>query len=130
MFRHADTFNKPLNNWDVRKVINMKYMLAQASSFNPTLADWKLESIASYGIDGMFVDAKDFRQNMCKWAEYLIAAQAIHHDKPYPYNSYPYDPPHETHYGTFAGTNCPDWSDPFYNGRACGCLCVSKCPMT
>ena len=37
MFHGAESFNQPLNNWNVSKVTRMSYMFAYARSFNQLL---------------------------------------------------------------------------------------------
>jgi hypothetical protein len=44
-FEGYSSFNQPLNDWDVSKVENMKYMFYGASSFNQPLCDWKVEKV-------------------------------------------------------------------------------------
>jgi surface protein len=41
MFSDAESFNQPLDKWNVSKVKNMNYMFADATSFNqPLHAPW------------------------------------------------------------------------------------------
>ena len=41
MFAFANSFNQPLDKWNVSKVKNMNYMFADATSFNqPLHAPW------------------------------------------------------------------------------------------
>eukprot|EP01042_Synura_sphagnicola_P036898 gene36898-biopygen34414 len=42
MFDGAESFNQPLDTWDVRQVIDMGSMFAEATSFNQSLGMWAL----------------------------------------------------------------------------------------
>ena len=42
MFRHARSFNQPLNNWDVPKLRYMQSMFYAARSFDQPLDNWNL----------------------------------------------------------------------------------------
>lgn len=48
----------------------MKNMFAQAVT-STLIATWAAENI-----DGMFVGAENFNQNLCNWADYLIAMRS------------------------------------------------------
>ena len=41
MFSSALVFDKPLNNWDVKKRENLEWMFAGAINFNQSLSSWK-----------------------------------------------------------------------------------------
>ena len=45
MFQGADSFNQPLNKWNVSKVTNMGGMFYDASSFNQPLNNWNVSTI-------------------------------------------------------------------------------------
>ena len=65
MFRGAVQFNRPLNNWDVRRCLNMSEMFYNASAFNQPLNSWKpLELVR---IDEMFTGAESFAQDITMW---------------------------------------------------------------
>jgi len=58
MFAGASSFNQPLNNWNVSKVTDMRWMF-EASSFNQPLNDWNVSNVTD--MDHMFVDASSFK---------------------------------------------------------------------
>ena len=65
MFENATMFNDPsINDWDVSKGTNFKNMFANAKAFNQPLADWKVNATS---IDGMFMGAENFNQNISAW---------------------------------------------------------------
>ena len=45
MFIEANSFNQPLNNWNVSSVKDMKYMFSRAIRFNQPLNDWDVSNI-------------------------------------------------------------------------------------
>ena len=49
-----------INNWDVSKVTNMKFMFEGAVSFNQPLNNWNVSNVK--GMGGMFEDASSFNQ--------------------------------------------------------------------
>ena len=51
MFEYADSFNQPLNNWDVSKVTNMS-VFEYADSFNQPLNNWDVSKVTN--MSGMF----------------------------------------------------------------------------
>lgn len=46
-FRSADTFNQPLNEWNVSNVRYMDAMFYEASSFNQSLLKWNTQNVIS-----------------------------------------------------------------------------------
>ena len=61
MFHGADTFNQPLNNWDVSNdVTTMGGMFGNASSFNQPLNNWNVSNVRSMW--DMFNGATSFNQ--------------------------------------------------------------------
>ena len=44
MFWDAHSFNQPLNNWNVSKVVYMSEMFNGASSFNQPLNNWNVSN--------------------------------------------------------------------------------------
>ena len=64
-FRNADSFNQPLNDWNVSQVTAMGGMFSEASSFNQPLNDWNVSSVTS--MKGMFRSADSFNQTLNDW---------------------------------------------------------------
>ena len=58
MFGGAESFNQPLNNWNVSKVIAMDSMFWNATSFNQPLNNWSVSNVRYMG--GMFDGATSF----------------------------------------------------------------------
>ena len=44
MFSSADSFNRPINKWNVSNVWNMYHMFSGASSFNQPINKWNVSS--------------------------------------------------------------------------------------
>ena len=44
MFIRAESFNQPLNKWNVSKVTNMEEMFYRAESFNQPLNNWNVSN--------------------------------------------------------------------------------------
>ena len=45
MFNNAESFNQPLDSWNISSVKNMKGMFSNAGSFNQSLHSWNVISI-------------------------------------------------------------------------------------
>ena len=43
MFYHAESFNQPLNNWNVSNVTNMEGIFLRAFNFNQDLSSWNID---------------------------------------------------------------------------------------
>ena len=54
MFWNAESFNQPLNNWNVSNVTNMKFMFWGAESFNQPLDKWNVSNVTN--MKWMFLD--------------------------------------------------------------------------
>ena len=52
MFYKAESFNKPLNDWQVNNILDASYLFYGAKNFNQELSKWKINTIK-------------FRDNMC-----------------------------------------------------------------
>ena len=50
MFQKAESFNQPLDSWDVSSVNYMGEMFDEASSFNQTLNSWDVSNIVNMDI--------------------------------------------------------------------------------
>ncbi|MEP0265927.1 BspA family leucine-rich repeat surface protein [Dokdonia sp.] len=70
MFRQNNTFNKPLNNWDVSKVENMRDMFRDATGFNQSLANWDITSVTN--LSGMLnnsgLSIENYDATLTGWA--------------------------------------------------------------
>lgn len=85
MFNAASSFNQPLGAWSVGKVTSMQNMFKSAESFNDATIDgWDVSNCED--MDGMFLNAGSFSQNLCAWGNVL--------------------PPGATVDSMFAGTSC------------------------
>ncbi|MBQ9817185.1 MAG: DUF285 domain-containing protein [Proteobacteria bacterium] len=73
MFHIAKSFNQPVGNWDVSNVTDMREMFAYAESFNQPVEMWNVSKAEK--LSGMFRFAESFNQPVEKWnisnAEYL-----------------------------------------------------------
>ena len=47
MFHDAQSFNQPLNNWNVSKVRYMNWMFENARSFNQPLNKWNVSNVTN-----------------------------------------------------------------------------------
>jgi surface protein len=66
MFFSAQTFNQPLNSWDVSLVDNMQQMFNVAEAFNQPLDNWDVSSVTT--MFGMFFgNQMTFNQNIGSW---------------------------------------------------------------
>jgi len=65
MFNSAHSFNQPINSWDVSNVENMLSMFASATSFNQPLDNWDVSNVTN--MYWMFADATSFNQNLGDW---------------------------------------------------------------
>lgn len=45
MFRYAEAFNEPLDNWDVNNVTDMSSMFEGAEAFNQPLNNWDVINV-------------------------------------------------------------------------------------
>jgi len=60
MFGGAESFNQPLNDWNVSNVDNMSRMFFNAESFNQPLNDWNVSNVTN--MDWIFLGASSFNQ--------------------------------------------------------------------
>ena len=72
MFCEADSFNQPLNDWNVSKVKYMEAMFWCATSFNQPLNKWNVSNVKS--MYAMFAEAESFNQPL--QAHWLTSARA------------------------------------------------------
>ena len=48
MFSNANSFNQPLDNWDVSKVTLMNYMFNKAIDFNQDISNWNVSNVIDF----------------------------------------------------------------------------------
>lgn len=96
MFKGTSSFNQPLDSWDVSLVSNMQEAFAD-SIFNQPLSSWDVGSTRQYR--SMFQNSF-FNQNLCPWMDKYKATGVTFYT---------------TSNNVFAGSACPDTSDPDYN---------------
>jgi len=65
MFRHAVSFNQPLESWNVGNITDIYAMFYNAQSFNQSLQSWNVAKVTNMG--GMFVNSKKFNQPVGNW---------------------------------------------------------------
>jgi len=56
---------KPINDWDVSNVTNMKGMFSGYLEFNESLEDWNVSNVTN--MNEMFYDCAKFNQSLAKW---------------------------------------------------------------
>jgi len=59
------TFNRPINNWNMRNVKEMSFMFANNTAFNQNISSWDTSSTT--GMGAMFRNASAFNQNIGTW---------------------------------------------------------------
>ena len=62
---NPETFNEPLNTWDVSNVKDMSYMFNVCSSFNQPLDEWDVSKVKD--MYRMFYDCSSFNQPLDSW---------------------------------------------------------------
>merc|ERR1711988_1351138 len=65
MFSDANSFNQPINNWDVSNVTNMSAMFSEANSFNQPINNWDVSNVTN--MEKMFYHALSFNQDINNW---------------------------------------------------------------
>lgn len=114
MFYNATMFNQDIGQWDVSNVRAAYIMFMNAASFNQPLADWNLTSVEKVG--GLFSGASSFQQDLCKWGSALPGGE----DRPSLLRS---DSIEAKGTSLFAGTSCPDTSNPVFLVEPAGPFC-------
>ena len=61
----VESFNQPLNNWNVSNVINMGFMFGNTTSFNQPLNNWNVSNVTN--MYSMFSYATNFNQDISNW---------------------------------------------------------------
>jgi surface protein len=75
MFFSADSFNQPLNNWDVSGVTSMRDMFSSADLFNQPLNSWDVSNVTD--MRNMFRSASTFNQDISSWCVEQIPSEPI-----------------------------------------------------
>ena len=70
IYRHASSFNQPLNGWSTGNVTAMTGMFSSATSFNQPLNNWNTSKVVN--MDTMFTGAESFNQNLSSWNVTLV----------------------------------------------------------
>lgn len=65
MFTGCESFNHPLESWDVSQVTLMTGMFAGCRSFNQPLEKWDVSKVT--GMSDMFTDCTAFNQPLAQW---------------------------------------------------------------
>ena len=65
MFEGAESFNHPLNDWDVSNVADVHYMFFEAYNFNQPLDKWDVSNVKNMA--GMFEEAYNFNHPLNDW---------------------------------------------------------------
>ena len=79
MFENAESFNQPLNNWNVSKVTNMREMFNGARSFNQPLNNWDVSNVTDMGGMFMYAAATSVFPYACtpRWAPALALIKSV-----------------------------------------------------
>ena len=78
MFHGAESFNQPVNKWDVSNVDNMFFLFSNSHSFNQSLNDWDVSNVTD--MDAMFAFASSFNQPLNDWNVLTSGALSNVHD--------------------------------------------------
>ena len=79
MFEFADAFNQEIDGWNVSKVKNMSRMFASANSFNQPIERWDVSKVID--MSGMFTEAQEFNQPLDKWnVSHVTDMSGMFHD--------------------------------------------------
>lgn len=65
MFYGTDLFNQPLNNWDVSNVVDMNGIFSETEAFNQSLESWDVSNVVT--MNSMFYNASSFNQPLNNW---------------------------------------------------------------
>ena len=65
LFADAYDFNEDIGSWDVSNVTDMMGMFAGATSFNQPIGSWDVSNVTE--MEEMFVDARSFNQPIGSW---------------------------------------------------------------
>jgi surface protein len=48
MFNECESFNQPLNKWNVSSVESMQYMFHRCTSFNQDISNWDVSNVSPF----------------------------------------------------------------------------------
>jgi len=65
MFENAETFNQPIESWNVKSVTNMKSMFKEAKNFNQPVGRWNVSNVTNMSY--MFRGCGVFDQDLNDW---------------------------------------------------------------
>lgn len=88
--RGASSFNHPLGDFDVSRVVSMDFMFAGARAFNQNISSWQPKRVTN--MHSMFRTCLAFSQDLCDWGNIL--------------------PTNTVTSSAFEGTACPTQGDP------------------
>ncbi|HGH3665222.1 TPA: BspA family leucine-rich repeat surface protein [Acinetobacter baumannii] len=71
MFWYASSFNQPINDWDIRNVLNFTGFLTAATSFNQDLSSWPAKFNVNANIKGVSVAPNWSTENYDKYLNAL-----------------------------------------------------------
>ncbi|MDC4615124.1 BspA family leucine-rich repeat surface protein [Acinetobacter baumannii] len=71
MFWYASSFNQPINDWDIRNVLNFEGFLTAATSFNQDLSSWPAKFNVNANIEGVSVAPNWSTENYDKYLNAL-----------------------------------------------------------
>ena len=75
MFQSAGVFNQDLSTWDVSRMTSARYMFASTLDFNIDLSSWDVSNVQDF--TGMFKGATGFNQDLCRWGEIINTQTAV-----------------------------------------------------
>lgn len=70
MFKGCETFNQPLDSWNVHSVKEMKGLFNGCKTFNQPLDKWYVRRVTK--MSGMFEDCQKFNQPLNSWEVYEV----------------------------------------------------------
>ena len=70
MFNGCETFNQPLDSWNVHSVKEMKGLFNGCKTFNQPLDKWYVRRVTK--MSGMFEDCQNFNQPLNSWEVYEV----------------------------------------------------------
>lgn len=65
MFAYCNSFNQPINHWDVSIITNMSGMFYSVGTFNQPLNNWDVSNVTNFS--NMFTYASSFNQDITNW---------------------------------------------------------------